>query len=45
MFHDLARRPQVIPPLYYTDDEMLLGCLQSDVIAPAEQKAQELAGK
>ena len=45
MFHDLARRPQVIPPFYYTNDAMLLSCLESDVIAPAEQKARELAGR
>jgi hypothetical protein len=45
MFHDLARRPQVIPPFHYTDDAMLLSCLEADVIAPSEQKARELAGK
>jgi len=41
MFSDLAKYPQVIPPLHYTNDQMLLSCL-ADVIAPAEQKAQEL---
>jgi hypothetical protein len=45
MFSDLARYPQVIPPLHYADDQMLLSCLESDIIAPAEQKARELAGK
>src|SRR6516165_7196966 len=34
--------PQVIPTLHYTNDEMLLSCLEADVIAPAEQKAREL---
>jgi hypothetical protein len=43
MFHDfLERRPQVMPPFHYTDDEMLLSCLEAEVIAPAEQKAREL---
>jgi len=45
MFADLQRYPQVISPLYYADDAMLLGCLESKVIAPAEEKARELAGK
>ena len=45
MFSDLARYPQVIAPLHYTDDAMLMGCLDSEVIGPAERKAQELAGK
>jgi len=45
MFSDLARYPQVIAPLHYTDDQMLLSCLEADIIAPAEQKARELAGK
>jgi hypothetical protein len=45
MFHDLARRPQIISPFYYTGDAMLLSCLEADVIAPSEQKARELAGK
>jgi hypothetical protein len=44
MFADLKRYPHVITPLHYTDGEMLLGCLESGVIAPAEQKARELAG-
>jgi uncharacterized protein YjbI with pentapeptide repeats len=44
-FSDLARYPQVIPPLHYTDDRMLLSCLETDVIAPAEQKALQLATK
>jgi hypothetical protein len=42
MFSDLARHHQVIPPLHYTNDQMLLSCLEADVIAPAEQKAREL---
>ena len=41
MFSDLARYSQVIPPRYYTDDRMLLSCLETDVIAPSEQKARE----
>ncbi len=45
MFSDLLRYPQVIPPLHYTNDAMLLSCLESDVIAPAEQKARELSTK
>jgi len=44
MFNDLARYPQVIEPFHYTDDEMLLRCLESDVIEPAERKARELTG-
>jgi len=42
MFSDLARYPQVIPPLHYTNDQMLLSCLEADVIVPAEQKARKL---
>jgi hypothetical protein len=42
MFRDLARRHHVISPFHYTDDAMLLRCLESDVIAPAEQKAREI---
>jgi uncharacterized protein YjbI with pentapeptide repeats len=45
MFRDLARRVQVIEPLHYSDDEMLLSVLDSDIIDPAEKKAQELAGR
>ena len=45
MFSDLVRYQNVIQPLHYTDDAMLMGCLDSDVIGPAERKAQELAGK
>jgi uncharacterized protein YjbI with pentapeptide repeats len=45
MFSDLLRYPQVIAPLHYTDDAMLLSRLEADVIAPAEQKARALAGK
>jgi hypothetical protein len=41
-FSDLARYPQVIPPLHYTNDQMLLSCLEADVIALAEQRACEL---
>jgi len=43
LFSDpLAQYPQVIPPFHYTNDAMLLSCLEADVIAPAEQKAREL---
>jgi hypothetical protein len=45
MFRDLSRRAQVIEPFHYIDDEMLLRCLESDVIEPAERKALEVAGK
>jgi len=45
MFSDLQRYPQVIPPLHYTNDVMLLSCIVSDVIAPAEQRALELSTK
>jgi hypothetical protein len=45
MFRDLTRRIQVIEPLHYTDDEMLMRCLESDVIEPAERKTRELAGR
>ena len=38
----MRRYPQVIAPLYYTNDEMLLGCLESEVIAPAEQRFRYL---
>jgi len=43
MFSDLGRYPQVIAPFHYTDDQMLVACLETDVIAPAERKARELA--
>ena len=42
MYWDLARYPQVIPPLYYDDEATLLSRLETDVIAPAEQRAREL---
>ncbi len=45
MFSDLKLFPQVIPPFHYTNDAMLLSCLEGDVIAPAEQKARELSTK
>jgi uncharacterized protein YjbI with pentapeptide repeats len=45
MFSDLLRYPQVITPLHYTDDAMLLRRLEADVIAPAEQRARALAGQ
>jgi hypothetical protein len=45
MFRDLTRYPQVIQPFHYTDDAMLLRCLNSDVIEPAERKARELASR
>ena len=45
MFRDLSRRVQVIEPFHYTDDQMLLNCLVSDVIEPAERRARELAGR
>jgi len=45
MFADLKRYPQVIAPLYYSDDAMLLDHLESKVIAPAEKRAEQLAGK
>jgi uncharacterized protein YjbI with pentapeptide repeats len=45
MFSDLLRYPQVITPLHYTDDAMLLSRLEADVIAPAEQRARALAGQ
>ena len=45
MFSDLQRFPQVVPPLYYTNDTMLLNRLESEVIAPAEQKARKLSTK
>jgi hypothetical protein len=38
----LARRGTAIVPLHYTDDQLLLDVLDSDVIVPAEQKAREL---
>ena len=42
MFEDLKRYPQVIAPLYYSSDAMLLGCLESDVIATTERKVLEM---
>ena len=45
MFGDLTCYPQVIEPLHNTNDAMLMSCLDSDFIGPAERKAQELAGK
>jgi hypothetical protein len=44
MFKDLQRRYHWVLPTYaYTDQAHLLATLQEQVIAPAEQKAQELA--
>jgi uncharacterized protein YjbI with pentapeptide repeats len=44
MFKDLQRRYHWVLPTYaYTDQAHLLATLQERVIAPAEQKAQELA--
>ena len=37
----LSRRIQVIEPFYYIDDEMLLRCLESDIIEPAKRRARE----
>jgi hypothetical protein len=45
MFSDYLEQRQMIAPLHYTNDEMLLACLESEVIAPAEQRAREFAGK
>jgi uncharacterized protein YjbI with pentapeptide repeats len=42
MFSDLKRFPQVMHPFHYVDDKMLLASLDKDVIARAEQRAQEL---
>jgi hypothetical protein len=42
MFSDIARHTQVISPFHYTDDPMLLRCIETDIIAPAERKAREL---
>jgi uncharacterized protein YjbI with pentapeptide repeats len=43
MFPDLVRRYHwVLPPYEYQDQEHLLASLQTKVIEPAEQKAQEL---
>jgi hypothetical protein len=43
MFPDLIRRYHwVLPPYEYQDQEHLLATLQAKVIAPAEQKVQEL---
>src|SRR6266702_2851653 len=43
MFPDLVRRYHwVLPPYEYKDQEQLLASLQTKVIEPAEQKAQEL---
>jgi uncharacterized protein YjbI with pentapeptide repeats len=44
MFKDLQRRYHWVLPTYvYTDQAHLLATLQEHVVAPAEQKAQELA--
>jgi uncharacterized protein YjbI with pentapeptide repeats len=43
MFRDLRQRHQwVLPTYFYTDQAHLLATLKEQVIAPAEQKAQEL---
>lgn len=43
MFPDLVRRYHwVLPPYEYQDQEHLLASLQTKIIEPAEQKAQEL---
>jgi hypothetical protein len=42
MFEHFARFPWVLPVYRYTDEASLLQSLQENVIAPAEQKAQEL---
>ena len=43
MFEHFTRYPWVLPVYRYTDEASLLQSLQEKVIAPAEQKAQELA--
>jgi uncharacterized protein YjbI with pentapeptide repeats len=42
MFRDLARYPQVIAPLHYTNDAQLIAVLEQDVIGPAEAKVRQL---
>jgi hypothetical protein len=42
MFRDLARYPQVIAPLHYTNDAQLIAVLEQDVIGPAEAKVAQL---
>ena len=43
MFPDLVMRYHwVLPPYEYQDQEHLLASLQTKIIGPAEQKAQEL---
>ncbi len=43
MFVDFLKTyPWVLPTHYYTDQAHLLATLKEQVIAPAEQKAQEL---
>jgi Pentapeptide repeats (8 copies) len=43
MFEHFTRFPWVLPIYHYTDEDSLLQSLKEKVIAPAEQKAQELA--
>lgn len=43
MFEHFTRFPWVLPVYHYTDEESLLRSLSEKVIAPAEQKAEELA--
>lgn len=43
MFEHFTRYPWVLPVYCYTDQTSLLEILQESIIAPAEQKAQELA--
>ncbi len=43
MFEHFARYPWVLPVYRYPDEVSLLQSLKEEVIAPAEQKAQELA--
>jgi hypothetical protein len=45
MFEHFTRYPWVLPVYRYGDEASLLQSLQEQVIAPAEQKAQELASR
>jgi hypothetical protein len=43
MARDLFRYPQVLPPLYYSNDAKLISSLQDGIIEPAERRAREIA--
>jgi hypothetical protein len=45
MFRDFRGQRRMLEPFRYADHQTLLRCLESDVIAPAEERAKELTGR